>query len=47
MIAHTEEAKNYGKLKQNLADKFRYGNDGYCNGKDTYIKGIDKKAEEW
>ncbi|CAH2214879.1 GrpB family protein [Tepidibacter aestuarii] len=47
MIAHPEEAKCYEELKKGLAKKFRYDNEGYCEGKDSYIKGIDKKAEEW
>ena len=47
MISHPEEAKYYGALKKELATKFRHDNEGYCNGKDTFIKDIDKKAEEW
>lgn len=45
MIAYPDEAKRYEDLKQELAIKFRYDIDGYCAGKDTYIKEIDKKAE--
>jgi GrpB-like predicted nucleotidyltransferase (UPF0157 family) len=47
MIEHPEESKQYGELKKELAIKFRYDNEGYCNGKDTFIKEIDKKAYEW
>lgn len=47
MIAHPEEMKEYGKLKKELAKKFRYDNEGYCNGKNAFIKNIDKKAAEW
>lgn len=47
MIQHPEEAKQYGELKKELAKKFRYDIEGYCNGKDAFIKGIDKKAYEW
>lgn len=47
MIAHSEEAKNYGELKKALAIKSMYDIEGYCYGKDNYIKDIDKKAKEW
>jgi GrpB-like predicted nucleotidyltransferase (UPF0157 family) len=47
MIAHPDEAKRYGDLKKKLAKKFRYNIDGYCAGKDAYIKDIDEKAERW
>lgn len=45
MIAYPDEAKRYEDLKKELAIKFRYDIDGYCAGKDTYLKQIDKKAE--
>ncbi|KOA19416.1 dephospho-CoA kinase/protein folding accessory domain-containing protein [Clostridium homopropionicum DSM 5847] len=47
MISHPEEAKSYSELKKELAIKFIHDIDGYCNGKDGFIKEIDKKAEEW
>ncbi|WP_432401062.1 GrpB family protein [Wukongibacter sp. M2B1] len=47
MIAHPDEARNYEKLKRELAKEFRYDNEGYCNGKNSFIKDIDRKAEEW
>ncbi len=47
MIAHPDEARNYEELKKELATKFRHDNEGYCNGKDSFVKNIDKKAEEW
>ncbi|WP_432665288.1 GrpB family protein [Wukongibacter baidiensis] len=47
MIAHPDKAKNYEELKKDLAAQFRYDNVGYCNGKDAFVKDIDKKAEEW
>lgn len=47
MIAYPDEAKRYEDLKTELAIKFRCDIDGYCAGKDTYIKEIDKKAERW
>jgi len=47
MIAHPEESKRYGELKKALVIKFSYDIEGYCDGKDKYIKDIDSKAKEW
>jgi len=47
MIYHPEEAKAYSEIKKELAIKFRHDIDGYCNGKNDFIKEIDRKAEEW
>jgi len=47
MIEHKKEAKEYEELKKELAFKFRYNIDSYCEGKDSFIKEIDKKAKLW
>lgn len=47
MNEHPEDAKRYEELKKDLALRFRYDNDGYCDGKDEFIKEIDEKAEKW
>jgi len=47
MIAHPQEAKHYDELKKELAKRFRYDIEGYCDGKKNYIKDVDKKAKEW
>jgi len=47
MIAHPEDAKRYGKFKKELAKSFRYDIEGYCDGKNSFIKDMEKKAEEW
>lgn len=47
MISHPKIAKQYEKLKKDLAIKFRYDIEGYCNGKDEFIIDVNKKAEEW
>jgi len=47
MISHTEEAKAYSELKRELAIKFIHDIDGYCDGKNGFIKEIDRKAEMW
>lgn len=47
MNTHPKDAKRYEELKKDLANEFRYDNEAYCDGKDDFIKKIDKKAEEW
>lgn len=47
LIHHPEEGKRYGALKKELAEKFRFDSLSYVDGKDAYIKEVDKKAQEW
>jgi GrpB-like predicted nucleotidyltransferase (UPF0157 family) len=47
MIAHPVDAERYGVLKRKLAQQYRYDNEGYCTGKDAFIKEIDQKAADW
>ena len=47
MMAHPEEAQRYEGLKMELAERFRHNVGGYVEGKDSYIKEIDKRALEW
>lgn len=47
MNSNKDEAKRYENLKIDLAKKFKYDIDGYCNGKNDFIKNIDKKADRW
>ncbi len=47
MIAHPKEAKKYSQLKQNLAVRFPTNIQKYMEGKNDYIKEIDKKAKNW
>ena len=44
MMAHPEEAQAYSRLKVQLAQKFPEDIDGYMEGKDGFIKEIDRKA---
>ena len=44
---HPETAKEYGELKAKLAEEFTYDPDGYCNGKDAYVKELEQKAIKW
>lgn len=42
-----ERAAEYAALKEKLAGEFRYDNDGYCDGKDAFMKELEKDALEW
>lgn len=42
-----EKADEYGKLKTKLAEEFPYDNEGYCNGKDAFVKELEEKALNW
>lgn len=44
---HPNDADEYGKLKMKLATEFTYDNDGYCDGKDEFVKALETKAIEW
>ena len=44
---HPDAAKEYGELKTVLAEQFTYDIDGYCNGKDKFVKELEEKAMEW
>jgi len=44
---HAEDAQKYSELKQELAKKYPNNIEGYMDGKDGFIKEIDKKAVEW
>lgn len=47
MISHPEEAQQYSELKRELANKYRNNIQGYMDGKDAFIKEIDRKAVQW
>jgi GrpB-like predicted nucleotidyltransferase (UPF0157 family) len=47
MIAHPEDARKYGELKRNLAEQHRGDIDGYCDGKDYFVKEMEQKAIAW
>ena len=44
MIAHPVEAKQYSDLKQKLAKQFPQDIESYMDGKDEFIKNIDRQA---
>ncbi len=43
MRSHPDDAKNYAKLKEELAAQFSQDIMGYCNGKDAFVASIDRK----
>ena len=44
---HKKDAEAYAALKTELAEKFTYDNEGYCDGKDSFVKDLERKALEW
>ena len=47
MIAHPQEAQAYHRLKEELAQKFPEDIESYIEGKDGFIKEMNKKAQAW
>lgn len=44
---HPEDAEAYGELKYELAQKFSKEIEAYCDGKDFFVKELEKKALVW
>jgi GrpB-like predicted nucleotidyltransferase (UPF0157 family) len=44
---YSEEAKRYGELKSRLARNFPHDMEGYIQGKDQFVKDLEKKALNW
>ena len=47
MIAHPGEAQRYSELKRRLAEEHPQSPDGYMDGKDGFIKEMDRRAARW
>ena len=47
MITHSEAAQEYSELKRKLAKKYPDNIQGYMDGKDGFIKAMDRKAAKW
>ena len=47
MIAHPVEAQRYSELKRKLAEEHPQNIDGYMDGKDGFIKEMDRRAAQW
>ncbi|WP_019849948.1 GrpB family protein [Desulfitobacterium sp. PCE1] len=44
---HPEDALEYGELKSRLATMFPLDIEAYCDGKDNFVKELERKALEW
>lgn len=44
---HPEVRRQYGELKSQLAKQYSNDIDGYCNGKDDFVKSVEKDAIKW
>ncbi|MFL6211985.1 MAG: GrpB family protein [Pyrinomonadaceae bacterium] len=47
MIAHPGDAQRYSELKRRLAEEHPQSIDGYMDGKDGFIKEMDRRATQW
>lgn len=47
MIAHPADARRYSELKRRLAAEHPRNIDGYMDGKDGFIREMDRRAAEW
>ncbi|MEM7590961.1 MAG: GrpB family protein [Cyanobacteria bacterium P01_A01_bin.83] len=47
MIAHPQDAEQYSLLKQELAAKYPHDIESYMDGKDEFVKTIERKAIQW
>jgi GrpB-like predicted nucleotidyltransferase (UPF0157 family) len=47
MIAHPGAAQRYSELKRKLAEEHPQSLDGYMDGKDGFIKEMDRRAAQW
>ena len=41
---HEKEREAYGALKKDLAERYPYDIDGYCDGKDAFVKEMEARA---
>lgn len=47
MIAHPGDAQRYSELKRKLAEEHPRSMDAYTDGKDGFIKEMDRRAAQW
>ena len=45
--AHERERQAYGDLKKELARRFPYDVEGYCDGKDAFVRNLESEALTW
>jgi len=44
---HSPEANHYGRLKESLAKQFPNDIEAYMDGKDSFVKELERKAVQW
>ena len=44
MHTHEKERNEYAKIKKDLAQKFPYDIDGYCDGKENFVREMEERA---
>lgn len=44
---HPADAKAYGQLKRELAARYPLDWEAYCDGKDAFVKDLEKRARNW
>ncbi|MFC9541544.1 GrpB family protein [Lysinibacillus sp. NPDC056959] len=44
---HPEVCRQYGEIKSQLAKQYPNDSDGYCNGKEDFVKSVEKDAIKW
>jgi GrpB-like predicted nucleotidyltransferase (UPF0157 family) len=47
LIAHPEAAQAYGRLKEELARRHPWDIDAYVDGKDAFVKDLERRALAW
>ncbi|HYH83366.1 MAG TPA: GrpB family protein [Longimicrobium sp.] len=47
MIAHSDDARRYGELKRKLAAEHPHDSEAYMDGKDSFIKEMERRAAQW
>jgi GrpB-like predicted nucleotidyltransferase (UPF0157 family) len=47
MLAHPADARSYSELKRKLAEEHPQSPDGYMDGKDAFVKEVDRRAKRW
>jgi GrpB-like predicted nucleotidyltransferase (UPF0157 family) len=47
LILHPDEASAYGRLKTDLGEQFTFDVSGYLDGKDAFIKALERRALYW
>lgn len=44
---HPAACERYGRLKKELANRYPYDIEGYCDGKEEFVQRLEKEALEW